>query len=144
MTSLHQVYQPTGSLLVLLDLQTRVLGNGNVVTPSRSGKIYGLGAREPPGKESGTDSEGTSTGDRLSDCKLSERRMLALKPHFQFRKQQTHSVLDKRLRVLAVGELSSEFSKVGETSDGKVLLVLHSFGEDLLGLLHGGKDVRLA
>lgn len=71
------MFQPIGSLLVLFDLQARVLRNGNVITPSRSGKVDGLRAGEPSGKEGSTDSESSSTGDRLGNRKLSKRRMLA-------------------------------------------------------------------
>jgi hypothetical protein len=56
--------------LVVLDLETRVFGDGDVVTPCRSRQVDSLCAGEESSEEGSTDSEGASSGDRLSDGKL--------------------------------------------------------------------------
>ena len=56
----------------------------------------------------------------------------------------THPVLLERRAVRAVRELRSGLRKLGETRDGEVLLVRVGRREDVLGLLDGVEDVRLA
>jgi hypothetical protein len=51
----------------MLDLQTRVLGNRDMITPSRGGQVKSLGAGEESSKEGSTDSKSTGTGNRLGD-----------------------------------------------------------------------------
>lgn len=57
-------------VLVRLDLETRVLGDGNVVAPCWRRQVDGLGAGVVSGKEGSADAEGTGTGDGLSDGEL--------------------------------------------------------------------------
>jgi hypothetical protein len=68
---LHALEVKTDSLLVkvavLLDLKTRVFGDRDVVSPSRSRQVKSLGAGEESSKESGTDTESTGTRDGLGD-----------------------------------------------------------------------------
>ena len=56
----------------------------------------------------------------------------------------THPVLLERRAVRAVRELRSGLGELGETRDGEVLLVRVGRREDVLGLLDGVEDVRLA
>ena len=68
---LHTLEIEPDSLLVkvavLLDLQSRVFGNGNVVSPSRSREIQSLCAGVESGKEGSTDPQSTGTRDGLGD-----------------------------------------------------------------------------
>lgn len=66
----------------MFDLETRVLGDRNVVAPGRSREVECFGTGEPSGQECSSDTEGTGSRDGLSDGK---------------------SVLDDRLRVFTVG-----------------------------------------
>lgn len=52
---------------VVLDFQSGIFGDRNVVAPRRSRKVKRLGAGVESGEEGGTDPESTSTRDRLGD-----------------------------------------------------------------------------
>jgi hypothetical protein len=93
----------------VLDLETRVLGDRDVVTPGRSREVNGLGSRVVSSQESSSDSQSTGTRNRLGDGELSRQQVLALL------ERNTHSVLDKRLRVLSVGQLGRELGEGGKT-----------------------------
>lgn len=54
-------------VLVLLDLQSRVFSDWDVVTPCRGGEIDGLGSGVVSGQEGSTDSKSSGTGDGLCD-----------------------------------------------------------------------------
>jgi len=68
---LHTLKVESDSLLievaVLLDLQSRIFGNGDVVSPSRSRHVQSLGTWEESGQEGGSDPQSTSTGNGLGD-----------------------------------------------------------------------------
>jgi hypothetical protein len=68
---LHTLEIEPDSLLVkvavLLDLQSRVFGNGDVVSPSRGGEVQCLGTWVESGKEGSTDPQSTGTRDGLGD-----------------------------------------------------------------------------
>ena len=89
-------------VLVLLHFQPGVLEDGRVVPPRRGGQVDGLGVRVVAREEGSTDAEGTCSRDGLGDG---------------------DAVLGDRLAVSAVGELGGVGGKVGESSDGEVLLV---------------------
>lgn len=61
-------------VLVRLDLEARVLGDGDVVAPCGRGEVDGLGAGVVSSKEGGSDSEGTRSGDGLRDGELGVSR----------------------------------------------------------------------
>ena len=55
---------------ILLDLQTRVTEDGNMVTPCGGGEVYGLGMRVKASKECTNNTEGTSARDGLCNSDL--------------------------------------------------------------------------
>lgn len=52
---------------VMLDLESRVLGDRDMVTPSRSREVYSLGTGEPSCQECSSDTKGTGSRDGLRD-----------------------------------------------------------------------------
>ena len=75
-------------------------------------------------------------------CTAAIRRVKTVPPHRAI--MNTHSALLQRDAVRTVRELRRRRSELGETSDGKVLLVRVGLGEGLLRLFDGIEDVRLA
>lgn len=57
--------------------------------------------------------------------------------------KNTHRAVVQRLALHTVRELRSSRGELGETADGKVLLVRVARGQEFLGLLDTGKHVRL-
>ena len=78
-------------ILVLLDLQSRVFGNRNMVAPCGCGEVDGLGAGVKAGQEGGADPQGAGAGDTLGDGE---------------------SVFFERGGIFAVGELGGELGEV--------------------------------
>ena len=110
-------------VLVLLDLETRVLGNGNVVAPCRPRQVDGLCMRVEPGQKGHTDPQCTSSRDGLGG---------------------SDSLFLDRCAILAICQLDRELGKVCQTSNGKVLLVCQCLVQSLFGLNDRGQNVWLA
>lgn len=108
---------------VLLDLKARVLERRRVVTPRRRRQVDGLGVRVMTSQEGAANPQRTRTRDGL--------------------RRRNTTFLDGR-RVFAVCQHDGVLDKVGETSDGKVLLVVLLSQDLLLGLADRGQDVGLA
>ena len=68
---LHTLKVESDSLLVkvavLLNFQSGILGDGDVVSPGRSRHVQSLGTWEESGQEGGSDPQSTSTGNGLGD-----------------------------------------------------------------------------
>lgn len=58
--------------------------------------------------------------------------------------KDTHRVVVQRLALQTVGKLRSSLGELGETADGKVLLVRVARSQEILRLLDTGEHVRLA
>lgn len=99
------------NLLVVLDLQAGVLGDGDVVSPCWGGEVDGLCTWEESCEEGGTDTQSPSSGDGLGDRELPMSILIA------GLLDRTYSVLDQRLGVLTVRQLRSEFGEASETLD---------------------------
>ena len=94
-----------------------------MICPRWVGNIDGLVAWEETLEESSTNTKSTGTRDGLGD---------------------NDSALLQWCRISAIGELEGSLCESGNTGDACILLVQCCVDNFLLGLLYGGKDVRLA
>jgi hypothetical protein len=121
----HTLEVETDSLLVvvavLLDLKTGVVEDSLVVSPRRLRDVDLLLAREELGEESSSDTKSTGTRDGLGDGDAVQGGAVG-----------------------AVGQLGSGGRELGDTGDASVLLIHLRLNDLLLGLAHGGENVRLA
>lgn len=108
---------------VLVDLEARVLEDGGVVGPARGGEVDLLRVGVEALEEGTADSQGTGTGDGLSD---------------------DETVLLQDGRVLAIGKLGGSLGEGWDTGDAGVFLVETGGDNLVLGGADGGEDVGLA